>query len=500
LTVATSGELIASGSFSAAGGALASNVARWTGSAWSALVPGTDMRIDGIRTLANGDLVAFGHFTQIAGISALRIARFDGSTWTPLGGGCNSPVLAVTELANGDLVAGGVFTTAGGVAASRIARWDGSAWSTLGSGIQGAVRALVALPNGDVVAAGEFVAAGGAPAMLIARWDGASWSPLGAGLGPVSPSTAAYALLALPGGDLLVGGTFTTAGGATANRIARWNGTSWSPLGTGMQGATLFVPSVNALTLLPNGDVLAAGDFLSAGGTSASYIARWDGGSWSALPGAPAPLRAVLRLPDGDLLAGGYGPGSPAARWDGAAWTSVGTFDGPVLQMAVRAHGDVAFAGDFLSVDGTVSTYLAHLSTTCPATATTVGSACVGAGGINTLTAVTLPWTGATSRSLATGLAPGSLVVVVRGFAAISVALSALLPQGVPGCMLYCSPDVLDLMVPVAGEAALQFDVPNVAALVGTVLYEQVVPFELGAAGITAVTGSNALRLQVGAF
>jgi hypothetical protein len=59
---------------------------------------------------------------------------------------------------------------------------------------------------------------------------------------------------------------------------------------------------------------------------------------------------------------------------------------------------------------------------------------------------------------------------------------------------------VLDLMVPVAGEAALQFDVPNVAALVGTVLYEQVVPFELGAAGITAVTGSNALRLQVGAF
>ena len=33
--------------------------------------------------------------------------------------------------------------------------------------------------------------------------------------------------------DLYAGGDFTTAGGVTANRIAGWNGTSWSALGVG---------------------------------------------------------------------------------------------------------------------------------------------------------------------------------------------------------------------------------------------------------------------------
>ena len=36
---------------------------------------------------------------------------------------------------------------------------------------------------------------------------------------------------------LVAGGDFTTAGGVSASRIARWNGTAWSPLGTGMNNA-----------------------------------------------------------------------------------------------------------------------------------------------------------------------------------------------------------------------------------------------------------------------
>jgi hypothetical protein len=40
----------------------------------------------------------------------------------------------------------------------------------------------------------------------------------------------------------------------SANYIARWNGTSWSALGTGMNG------SVSALAVLPNGDLIAGGD------------------------------------------------------------------------------------------------------------------------------------------------------------------------------------------------------------------------------------------------
>ena len=47
--------------------------------------------------------------------------------------------------------------------------------------------------------------------------------------------TLVYAL-AVSGSDLYAGGYFTTAGGSAANDIAKWNGSSWSALGSGMDG------------------------------------------------------------------------------------------------------------------------------------------------------------------------------------------------------------------------------------------------------------------------
>ena len=43
--------------------------------------------------------------------------------------------------------------------------------------------------------------------------------------------------LAVSGSDLYAGGGFTTAGGSAANYIAKWDGSSWSALGSGMNGA-----------------------------------------------------------------------------------------------------------------------------------------------------------------------------------------------------------------------------------------------------------------------
>ena len=36
------------------------------------------------------------------------------------------------------------------------------------------------------------------------------------------------------GAALYAGGMFTTAGGVSANSIAKWNGSAWSPLGSGI--------------------------------------------------------------------------------------------------------------------------------------------------------------------------------------------------------------------------------------------------------------------------
>ena len=48
--------------------------------------------------------------------------------------------------------------------------------------------------------------------------------------------TAQVCALTVYNGELIAGGWFTTAGGVTCNCIARWDGSAWQPLGSGMSG------------------------------------------------------------------------------------------------------------------------------------------------------------------------------------------------------------------------------------------------------------------------
>ena len=82
--------------------------------------------------------------------------------------------------------------------------------------------------------------------------------------------------LAVSGSTLYAGGDFTTAGGRAANYIAAWDGSSWSALGSGMNGP-VYALAVSGSTLY------AGGGFTTAGGVAANHIAAWDGSSWRAL-------------------------------------------------------------------------------------------------------------------------------------------------------------------------------------------------------------------------
>jgi hypothetical protein len=112
--------------------------------------------------------------------------------------------------------------------------------------------AALAVSGGRLYAGGDFTGAGGVPANNIAQWDGSGWSPLGTGM-----NNQVYAL-AVSGGLLYVGGWFTTAGGSPANCIAQWNGSSWSALGSGLN------QPVKTLAV-SGGALYAGGDFTTAG-------------------------------------------------------------------------------------------------------------------------------------------------------------------------------------------------------------------------------------------
>jgi hypothetical protein len=286
----------AGGSFTRFGTNSLNHVAKWNGNDWSPLGSGVILGSALALAIADTNLYVGGGFTNAGGISANRIARWDGLNWSNLGSGMNSTVRALA-VSDTNLYAGGDFTIVGGGAASRIAKWNGSAWSGVGLGLDGSVHALA--PSGtDLYAAGEFIRAtntGGIVVVVnhIAKWNGTSWSALSSGV-----NSNAYALT-VSGANLYAAGAFITAGGIPANRIARWNGSSWSTLGLGVNN------EVYALTLFGT-DLYAGGFFTTAGGIPAKSIAKWNGSSWSALgSGTDGQLYALVTL-DRDLYVGGF--------------------------------------------------------------------------------------------------------------------------------------------------------------------------------------------------
>ncbi|MEK0448207.1 MAG: hypothetical protein RL088_475, partial [Verrucomicrobiota bacterium] len=251
-------------------------------------IPGASAQVSAMVVDGTGNLIVGGMFTFIGTVPANRIAKWNGSAWSALGSGMDGQVLALAVIGS-DLYAGGSFTTAGGVSANRIAKWNGSAWSALGTGMNNIVRAL-AVSGSDLYAGGSFTSAGVVSASRIAKWDGSAWSALGTGM------NSTVRALAVSGSDLYAGGSFTTAGGTTASFIAKWNGSAWSALGSGMNN-TVFALAVSG------SDLYAGGDFTSAGGVSANRIAKWNGSAWSALgTGMNSTVRA-LAVSGSDLYA-----------------------------------------------------------------------------------------------------------------------------------------------------------------------------------------------------
>ena len=355
--------LFAAGNSTVAGGAVARRIASWDGTNWSALGHGLFDDVEALIAFDDGSgdaLYAAGDFVTAGGVAVNRIAEWDGTNWSALGGGLEFGrvrALAVFDDGLGDaLYAAGSFTHAGGAGVGRIAKWDGSAWSGLGSGIDSeSVYALQVYDDGGgdaLYVGGSFSNAGGVAASRIARWDGSNWSALGTGM--AGGDVLALAVYDDGGGAALyAGGSFTDAGGAAAARMAEWNGVSWSPLGTGVND------TVQALTLFDLGGgtrLYAAGRFTTAGGVNARRIARWNGSTWQSLnnnsgPGFTARALAVYDDGGGDALyiAGDFtSAGGNAAnrlvKWDGTNWTALGRGTNASVH-ALAVYGDSLYAG-----------------------------------------------------------------------------------------------------------------------------------------------------------
>ncbi len=227
-------------------------------------------------------------------------------------------------------------------------------WVSMGGfpGVNDTIQAAVVDDSGNLYIGGGFTIVGEVLANSVAKWNGSTWSALGSGL------NGWVGALAVSGNDLYVGGDFTTAGGSSANRVAKWDGSTWSALGTGLNS------DAYALAVSGN-DLYVGGGFTTAGGSSANRVAKWNGSAWSALGTGLNSGAYALAVSGSDLYVGGdftTAGGSSAnrvAKWDGSTWSALGSgLNSHVLALAVSGN-DLYVGGEFTTAGGISATNVA---------------------------------------------------------------------------------------------------------------------------------------------
>ena len=262
-------------------------VSKWDGTAWHHLGAGSSvlnrfMEIESICVDTSGNIYVGGELSHPFAGDSGYIAKWDGSSWTILGGNI-APVTDIGTISidkyNNIYVAGEMQDTAG---YNYIAKWDGISWSEVGTGVNALkansdINTICIDTLGNIYAAGVFTDSinimGGN--VYVAKWNGTTWSELGSGIvHQESGDAQVFSLVLDTSGNLYAAGylnlyTFT-------ENVYKWNGTTWDTLGSINANR-----AINSLCFDIHGNLYAAGAFTDTAGKK--YVAKWDGTTWSEL-------------------------------------------------------------------------------------------------------------------------------------------------------------------------------------------------------------------------
>lgn len=198
----------------------------------------------------------------------------------------------------------------------------------------------------------------------ICKWDGVNITGLGDGTMTGLGSFGVNSMAMGSDGFLYVTGNFSTIGGVSANRVARYDPATntFSAMGTGLDGTGL------AICVAPNGQVYVGGVFQTAGGVTCIHIARWDGLQWrtvgatSGFAVSAEGVRSIVNAGDGQNLYVGGGfltSNGGSVTYNRVARVDISTnlifplgyglSGGVVRALAVGIDGTLYAGGEFLA-------------------------------------------------------------------------------------------------------------------------------------------------------
>ncbi|MDA7761551.1 IPT/TIG domain-containing protein [Aquiluna sp.] len=314
----------------------------WNGSSWTQV--GSD--IDGetnndssgksVSLSSDGSRVAIGASGNdgngdMAG--HVRIFDYNGTAWAQVGPDIDGETAgdqsgySVSLSSDGSRVAIGAWLNDGNgdmAGHVRIFDYNGTAWAQVGSDIDGETAgdksgySVSLSSDGSRVAIGAYENDGNGGNRVghvrIYDWNGSSWTQVGSDIdGEADVDLSGYAVsLSSDGSRVAIGASYNDAGGETSGhvRIYDWNGTTWTTVGSDIDGEAA-------------GDLLGYQVSLSSDGNRVAIGARQDS--------AVDNMRGSARVYD----------------WNGNAWVKLGS--------NINGEAETDFFGDAVSLssDGT---------------------------------------------------------------------------------------------------------------------------------------------------
>lgn len=179
------------------------------------------------------------------------------------------------------------------------------------------------------------------------------WNALGGG------TNDRVTCLAHLGDDLIAAGDFTTAGGTGAMHVTAYDGTAFSALGAGLGGTPVCA--------LQNGTDLYIGGSGFNGGFN--DLAHWNGTQWtySNVFSGNMPRMSALCLHDGELYAAGAtmgfaGTDHHVMRLHNGSWEHVGDYLNGAVTSLASFNGSLIAGGAFTGLDGPTDPLIAHVA------------------------------------------------------------------------------------------------------------------------------------------
>ncbi len=413
------GKILVGGSFSQTNGASRNRISRLNADGTNDITftPGTGVNsgngaapVNTIAVQPDGKIIIAGEFASYNGTARNNLARLNANgtldAGFSIGTGANGMIRSVILQPDGKVIIAGDFTSYNGTARNRIARLNANGTLdtgfTPGTGANNPVKATALQPDGKIIIAGNFTSYSGTSRNRVARLntDGTLDTGFNPGTGISSsfsvPSVTVNAITLTPTGDIILGGWFDLYDGATRIMLAKLSATGALVSGfndtAGLSTIHPTSPTINTISLKPDGKLYIGGEFLFYKGLPRAFNAQlhanatvdtgfnpWYGISSTLLNTDFSPIHTFAAVyasavqSDGKIIIAGqftsYNGATvnniarlhPDGSLDSSFVPGSGT-DNTILAVAIQADGKIIIGGHFQKINGTTKHNIGRLN------------------------------------------------------------------------------------------------------------------------------------------